>query len=115
MGAVVSGEAIVVIRDGAPTGAKDRYGRDVLGLDVETTSTGWAFAPAGSSEPVAVGRTEVITLDTLYRRGTADITAADRVRVRGAVREVEGDPADWVHYYSGRFLGVVVRLKTVEG
>lgn len=102
-------EAITVIRDGSPTGQKDRLNRDVLGPDVETHSGGWLFAPAGSVETIGLSRTRVLTRDTLYRRGSAvDITSADRVRVRGLVRVVDGDPEVWP-------LGMVVRLKIVEG
>ena len=107
------GEPITVIRDGAPTGQLDRYNKPILGPDVETVYTGCLFAPAGSSEPVALGRSQVITLDTIYRRADVDVTAADRVLVRGRVREVEGDPERWGQ--GGRIRGVVIRLKNVEG
>lgn len=110
--ATVTGETITVIRAGAPTGDKDRYGHPVLGADVETDYPRCLVAPAGSSEPVAVGRRQVVTLDTVYRRADVDVTAADRVRVRGVVRDVEGVPAKWTR--GGRTF-VVIRLKDVDG
>ena len=109
------GEPVTRIRAGASTGEADRYGHKNLEPDVETPLPGAAFAPAGSTEPIAVGRREVITQDTLYFRRLVDLTADDRVRVRGKVREVDGDPAIWRNPFDGLVRGVVVRLKSTEG
>lgn len=109
----MTGETVTVIRAGAPTGEKDRYGHDVLAPDVETPIADALFAPAGSSEPVAAGRAQVITQDTLYFRRSVDLRADDRVIVRGVEREVDGRPAEWRR---GRHtVGVVARLKLAEG
>lgn len=110
----MTGEPVSVIRPGAPTGETDRYGHPVLGPDVETPLPDAMFAPIGSGEPVQIGRTQVITSDSLYWRGVdPGLTADDRVRVRGAVREVDGEPSVWRR--GTRVVGVVARLKTVEG
>lgn len=95
-----------------PTGHTDRYGKPATS-DVETPLPPALFAPASSSEPVAVGRAQVNTADTLYWRVSVPLTAADRVRVRGRVREVDGEPAVWRR--AGRTVGVVVALKSTEG
>jgi hypothetical protein len=110
---MTGGETITVRRAGAPTGAKDRYGRDVLGADVETVYPGCLFAAAGSTETLALGRTQLVTRDSVYRRGDVDVTAADRVLVRGVEREVDGTPEQWMR--GGRVVGVVIRLKMTEG
>jgi hypothetical protein len=109
----VNGEPVTRLRHGAPTGEKDRYGKPVLGPDVETPLPRALFAPASSTEPLTVGRVQVITADTLLWRCSVDLTAADRVRVRGLVREVDGTPAVWTR--NGRVVGVVATLKTSEG
>lgn len=110
---MMPGEPITVIRAGAATGEKDRYGKDVPGPDVETVYTGCLFAPAGSTEPAALGRYQVITKDSVYRRGPVDVTSADRVLVRGVERDVEGSPEVWKR--GDRVIGTVIRLQTVEG
>lgn len=110
------GEPVVVIRDGTATGTLDAYRRPIVGADVEHTERGAAFAPVGTVETITVGRDAVTTRDTLYfTRPGVDIVAADRVSVRGVVRDVDGDPERWVDPFNGREVGLVVRLKSTEG
>lgn len=66
-------------------------------------------APRGSSEPVDEARTPVLDGWTLYLGRDADITARDRVRVRGEVYDVDGTPADWFNE------GLVVQAARTKG
>lgn len=87
----------------------------------ENTSTDWTtpdeepittLAPAEprpSQEPVQNARNAVVDGWTLYLPTDADVTSADRMRVRGEVFEVLGTPADWLG------AGLVVQCGRVEG
>lgn len=87
----------------------------------ENTGTDWAapdeldlttLAPAEprpSTEPVTDARNAVVSGFTLYLSPDADVTAVDRVRVRGRVYPVIGDPAIW----SGA--GLIVQCSLTEG
>lgn len=65
--------------------------------------------PRPSDEPVQNARNAITDGWTLYLPENADITAADRVRVRGEVFAVLGRPAEWMG------AGVVVQCGRVEG
>ena len=52
--------------------------------------------PRPSQEPTQDARNAVISGWTLYLPSDTAITAANRVRVRGAVYPVQGEPADWL-------------------
>lgn len=65
--------------------------------------------PRPSDEPVQNARNAVVSGWTLYLPESADVTAADRVRVRGVVHSVLGAPASW------RGAGLVVQCGLVEG
>lgn len=60
--------------------------------------------PRPSSEPVEAARNAVVAGWTIYLDRTADVTAQDRMRVRGETYEVLGDPADWLG------AGIIVQL-----
>lgn len=107
------GETVTRIRR-VETGTPDRYGNPEY-TDEETAVDGAAFAPGGTSEPVEVGRTPEISAPTLYFKSRPDFRADDRVRVRGLVYMVQGDPADWRSPWTPSFGGLVVPLKRVEG
>ena len=64
--------------------------------------------PRPSSEPVQDARNAVVSGWTLYLPAGDPITRLDRVRVRGVVYPVQGEPADWG-------VGVVVQAFTTEG
>lgn len=75
-----------------------------------------AFDPGASTEPTADGRNAVITTPAwLGPDVDADILAGDRLRVRGRVWEVLGDPLRYSHPITGWRAGVRVNLKAVEG
>lgn len=92
----------------------DPYSDEETGTDwstpVELDITTLAPAePRPSSEPVQDARNAVVAGYTLYLPLTADVTAYDRMRVRGEEFDVLGDPAVW----SGA--GVVVQVGRTEG
>ena len=91
----------------------DSDGNDIYS-PVETPIYG-AFAPSGSSELVQ-GQLTVITHDTLYLvEGTPVPGAQDQIRVRGAVRDIDGAPEDYSNPFTGWHPGPVVRLVEVSG
>ena len=65
--------------------------------------------PRPSSEPVQDARNAVVSGFTLYLPEGADVTARDRMRVRGVVYDVLGDPALWLG------AGLVVQVGRTEG
>lgn len=103
-----------VTRERRVQSGTDRYDNPTYTW-VSTSLDGAAFDPGGSVEPVEVGRASVITTPKLYFRSAVDLTAADRVIVRGRPYTVQGDPAVWVSPWSGRTSGTVVELKAVVG
>lgn len=111
----MAGETVTRIR---PTeSGVDRYGNPVF-TDAEVDIPGAFFAPEQSStELTQVGRVPVITKPSLYFPGAwPDLVASDRVRVRGLVFEVNGDPADWRNPWGGPLPGgLVVTLERVTG
>lgn len=64
--------------------------------------------PRPSSEPVQDARNALVSGWTLYLPAGDPITARNRVRVRGTVYPVQGEPADWG-------VGVVVQAFGTEG
>lgn len=104
-------ETVVRLR---ATAATDPYSGEATALDwttpAELSITTLAPAePRPSSEPVQNARNAVVDGWTLYLPAGADVTAADRLRVRGAVYSVLGEPADWLD------AGIVVQCERVEG
>lgn len=94
--------------------AADPYSGETIGLDWTTpdelTLTTLAPAePRPSTEPVQEARNAVVSGYTLYLPESADVTAADRMRVRGTDYPVIGDPAVWLG------AGLVVQCSLVEG
>lgn len=65
--------------------------------------------PRPSEEPVESLRNAVVSGYTLYLAADEDVTAQDRMRVRGEVYEVLGDPAGWL---GG---GLVLQVGRTEG
>lgn len=91
---------------------QDTYGNDVL-TDVTSTTVG-AFAPTGSTELIQ-GQDTVITQPSVYLPAGTDVTALDRVTIRGVTYDVDGTPQDWRHPVTGWQPGIVVRLQNVTG
>ena len=65
--------------------------------------------PRPSSEPVQDARNAITSGYTLYLPEDADVTGRDRMRVRGTVYDVLGDPAGWLG------AGIVVQVGRTEG
>jgi hypothetical protein len=92
----------------------DRYGNPVYGV-VETVIPELAFfAPKDVIPSLEVGRSPVVVEPTLYWfQVWPDVSASDRVRVRGVEYEVESVPAEWRGATVG---GLVVKLRdSTEG
>ena len=116
MGAAVSGwpagEPATVLRPGPST--TDDYGNDVPGPDTETTYTGCAVWPRVSSEDVQARDQVIYGLYVLFPAG-ADVLATDRVRVRGQVYQVDGEPGVFHSPLTGTLIGPQVSLTRVTG
>ena len=104
---MVGAETVTFIRPAA----RDKFGDPIDGAtDRETPSDGWLVAP-GSSREQLDGQNSVDSDLALYRTGPPggeDILPKDRVRVRGALYEVIGEPAVWR-------LGTVINLNKFTG
>lgn len=103
---MAGGEDIVIVRP-APL---DKYGDPIPDVEAtEVVSQGWQVAPGSSSE-LHDGQQSVESDVDLYRMGgfDEDIRPTDRVRVRGLLYEVVGEPAVWR-------LGTVIRLRKFTG
>lgn len=79
---------------------------DIDGVGVEPITA--RTAPAEARQAVTIGY-------VLYCPAGADITAADRVRVRGRDHRVTGEPAAWRSPMTGWAPGTVVNVEGVEG
>lgn len=77
----------------------------VVGVGVE---------PRPSSEPVQDARNAVTSGFTLYMP-PIDLTSKQRIRVRGEVYNVLGQPAAWRNPFTGWTPGLVVQVDRTEG
>lgn len=77
--------------------------------DEEDITTLAPAEPRPSDEPMQNQRNAVTSGFTLYLPEGADVTAQDRMRVRGEVYNVLGDPAAWLS------AGLVVQVGRTEG
>lgn len=92
---------------------QDSDGNDVWGQT--TVAVTGSFAPAGSSELVQ-GQDTVLTNPTFYLSpGSPVPSATDRLMVRGATYEVDGEPEVYINPFTGDQPGAVVRLSKVTG
>lgn len=92
----------------------DPYSGEATGIDWSTPTTlaitTLALAePRPSQEPVQNARNAVTTGYTLYLPTGSDVTAADRMVVRGETYDVLGEPAEWAS------AGIVVQVGNTEG
>ncbi len=110
------GETVTRLR-GTPV--EDPYSGEETDLDWSNPAAleipGCAFDPGSSDEPLAQGRNAVITQPRLFVAAGVDVTARDRLVVRGRTWQVDGDPADFRHPMTGWHPGVVINLKAVNG
>lgn len=106
------GESVTILR---ASSQMDRNGNPVPGPDAEITVAGCAVGPRFSTEPVEAGRQQVVSGLTVYMPPGTDVRASDRLRVRGVVRRVEGEPFDFVNPFTGWRPGVAVEVEGALG
>lgn len=103
-------ETVSIVRerpaDDDPT---DRYGNEITAPSAPIPVARCLVAFANSDEPVSVGRSAVITQDTVYMPDGTDVRATDSLIIRGDSFQVMGDPQPWIG------AGVVVACKRVTG
>lgn len=107
-----AGETATVLRPGPTT--QDPYGNDVPGEDTETTYQGCAVWPRVSSEDVQARDQVIDGLYVLFPAG-ADVQATDRIRVRGEVYLVDGEPGLYRSPMTGTTVGPQVSLTRIIG
>ena len=91
-------ETVVVLRRG-PSSGRDGLGLPIPGTLTEIPLEGCVVSPRQSAPPVGgeqqQARDTVIVGWTVYAPPGSDVRTTDRVRVRGQVCEVTGEPGDW--------------------
>lgn len=111
-----AGETVTRLR---ATSVTDGYGNEgVLSWDAPTELAIYhvGVEPRPSSENQRDARNAVTSGFTLYITDTAaDVTPLDRMRVRGRVYQVQGEPALWRSPFTGWAPGLVVQVDRVEG
>ncbi len=110
------GETVTRLR---ATPIEDPYSDDETELDWEFPSEldidHCAVAAGGSTEPVVTAREAVDSDFDVYMPAGVDVTAQDRLRIRGLVCEVAGRPFTWSSPFTGWTPGLVVQAKIREG
>lgn len=109
------GESVDVLTAGTVT---DPYSDEPVAdwsTPTEVAVTGVAVEPRPSQEPVQDARNAVTSGFTLYMPAGAEIGPQSRVRVRGEVYDVLGEPAEWVNPFTGWAPGIVVQVGRTEG
>lgn len=96
-------ETVTVVRPGG----RSPFGDDT-GTAVEFDVEGCLFAPGPSAEP-GFANNQVETDGTIYAPAGVLVRPTDRIRVRGLLYSVVGEPMDW-----GRS-GVVIVLRRQTG
>lgn len=92
------GVTITRLRTGASPG-RDAYGVPLPGVVVETDIKGCVVTPRQETPQVGgadqQARDTVIVGLTVYAPHGTDIVTTDRVRIKGRLYEITGQPADW--------------------
>jgi hypothetical protein len=103
------GETVTVLTAGSATDPYSNETAEDWGNPTERDVTTVApLEPRPSDEPVQDARNAMTSGWTLYLPPGDPITRSNRVRVRGEVYPVQGQPADWG-------VGVVVQAFKTEG
>lgn len=116
------GETVVRLR---ATTTTDPYSGEATALDWSSPesltiagcgiASGGSFGTPGSVETVETDRNAIVSdFDVILPHGT-DVTAADRLVVRGLTCEVQGRPFEWHNPFTGWQPGLLIRAKIVEG
>ena len=92
------GETVVRLRRG-PSPGRDSRGQPIPGPLVETPVPGCVVTPRAETPSVGgdqqQARDTVIVGFTVYDPSRTDWKTTDRVRIRGEVCEITGEPGDW--------------------
>lgn len=92
------GETVTVVRTG-PSSGRDPLGIPLPGTAQEIPLPGCVITPRASSPAVGgaeqQARDTVIVGWTVYAPPGSDVRTTDRVRIRGELCEVTGQPGDW--------------------
>lgn len=99
------------------TSSTDRYNDAAPDWDnpAELDIDGCAVAPRDAEEDREGGREAVIVGFNVYAPAGTSVLATDRLRVRGEVHIVEGEPGVWVSPFSETEEGVEIRTRHVAG
>lgn len=97
------GETVVRIRRTTVLGTDGKPVRDARGqptyTEVSTDIKGCVVTPRAETPPVGgaeqQARDTVITGYTVYTPSGTDVLTTDRVRIRGVLCEITGEPGDW--------------------
>ena len=111
------GESVVVVTPATTTNPYSGEPADSWD-DADVTLVevpGVAVEPRPSGEPLQDARNQVTSGFTLYFPTDVEVTARDRVIVRGVMHNVLGEPAAWVNPFTGWAPGVVVQTERTEG
>lgn len=105
-----------VTRLRAPT-TTDRYGGTIRDWDnaVEKALDGWSVAPRHEAEDHDNGRQGVLVGYTLYGPAGTDVLPSDRLVIRGATHEVDGETGVWTSPWTNVTAGVEIHAKRVDG
>lgn len=109
------GETVAVLTAGT---VSDPYsGEDSASWDTptEVNVLGVGVEPRPSDEPVQDARNAVTSGFTLYMPAGTVIGSANRIRVRGEVYDVLGEPAVWRSPFTGWEPGVIVQVARTDG
>jgi hypothetical protein len=109
------GETVQVLTAGTVADPYSGGTQESWDTPVEAEIVGVAVEPRPSGEPTQDARNAVTSGFTLYMPPATEITAQSRVRVRGEVYNVLGDPAEWRSPFSGWQPGIVVQVERQEG
>lgn len=93
------GETVTILRTGASPG-RDQRGNPIPGPVTETDIKGCVVTPREAAPQVGgqdqQARDTVIVGYTVYAPSGSDVLTTDRVRIRGQVCEVTGEPGEWL-------------------
>lgn len=109
------GETVDVLTAGTVTDPYSQQSSEDWDHPTEVPVEGVAVEPRPSSEPVQDARNAITSGFTLYGMPAGSVTAQNRIRVRGIVYDVLGDPADYRNPFTGTAPGLVVQVGRTEG
>lgn len=111
-----NGETVTRLR---ATVVTDPYSTEPTAEDwsnpTELDIVGCGVALSGTTEPLQTARQAVDSDFDVFMPAGTDVTAQDRLLIRGLVCEVAGRPFDWRSPFTGWQPGLVVQAKIREG